>query len=134
MEGKREHNHPAEPKLYEISQAKAQLRQGLERYLATSRNESPETFIPEVSESMYRAMTHCDYEGILRKEDSVPMKPGKSKEIKEEGQVTLVIQKIQKKETLEPSDIKVETEEDPLSLSKSSVNQGKLLASLELHS
>ena len=134
MEGKREHNHPAEPQLYEISQAKAQLRQGLERYLATSRNESPETFIPEVSESMYRAMTHCDYEGILRKEDSVPMKPGKSREIKEEGQVTLVIQKIQKKETLEPSDIKVETEEDPLSLSKSSVNQGKILASLELHS
>ena len=120
MEGKREHNHPAEPKMYEISQAKAQLRQGLERYLATTRNESPETFIPEVSESMYRAITHCDYEGILRKEDPVPMKSVKNKNImQEEHQVTLVIQK---KETMEPSDIKVE--EDPLSLPEGSVSQG----------
>ena len=108
MEGKREHNHPAEPKLYEINQAKAQLRQGLERYLATTRNDSPETFIPEVSESMYRAITHCDYEGILRKEDPLPTS-------KKEHQVTLV---------MEPSDIKVENEEDPLSLSGASVNQG----------
>ena len=124
MEGRREHNHPAEPKLYEISQAKAQLRQGLERYLATTRNQSPETFIPEVSESMYRAITHCDYEGILRKEDPVPMNPGKMREI----HVTIV-----KKETMEPSDIKVENEEDPLSLSKGSQNQGKFLA-LQLQS
>ena len=126
MEGKREHNHPAEPNYYEINQAKAQLREGLERYLATTRNESPETFIPEVSESMYRAITHCDYGGILRKEDGASISPARTKQTKQEvwglaeDQVTIV-----KKETIEPSNIKLETEEDPLSLPEGSY-QGKL--------
>ena len=123
--GKREHNHPAEPKLYEIQEAKAQLRRGLERFL-----ESPEAFIPEVSESLYRGITRCDYEAILQKEDPLPM--GKRIKIVQEvsrgsaeDQVTIV-----KKETIEESDIKVENEEDPLSLSKvdCSTNQGKCLA------
>ena len=120
-----------EPKLYEIQQAKAQLRRGLERFL-----ESPEAFIPEVSESLYRGITRCDYEAILQKEDPVPMKLGKRIKIVQEvsrgsaeDQVTIV-----KKETIEESDIKVEYEEDPLSLSEEdcSTNQGKFLAGLPL--
>ena len=126
MEGKREHNHAAEPNYYEINQAKAQLREGLERYLATTRNESPETFIPEVSESMYRAITHCDYGGILQKEDGAPISPARNKQSNQEvwglagDQMTIV-----KNETIEPSDIKLENEEDPLSVPEGS-NQGKL--------
>ena len=126
MEGKREHNHPAEPNYYEINQAKAQLREGLERYLATTRNESPETFIPEVSESMYRAITHCDYGGILRKEDGASMSPARNKRTKQEvWGLAEDLDTIVKKETIEPSNIKLETEEDPLSLPEGSY-QGKL--------
>ena len=110
VEGKRQHNHPVEPELYEISQAKAQLREGLERYLATTRNESPETFIPEVSESVYRAITHCDYEGILKKNCPENL-AAKNQETKQNvSGVTIV-----KKETIEPVVINFENEEDPLS-------------------
>ena len=127
VQGKREHNHTAEPNLYEINQAKAQLREGLERYL-----ESPETFIPEVSESVYRAITRCDYGGILRKgspEDAAPMRPRKRQKISQEvwdlaeDQVTIV-----KKETMEQSDIKVENEEDPLSLPDDGSKQGNFFS------
>ena len=117
-EGTSKHNHPAQPGLFEISQAKAKLRQGLDQYLATTRNETTgDTNVPKVSDALYRAMTHCEYDGIIQKDDSAtttnPTRNVKLvREDVSENQVTIV-----KQEMPEPCDIKLEPEEDPLSLS-----------------
>ena len=117
-EGTSKHNHPAQPGLFEISQAKAKLRQGLDQYLATTRNETTgDTNVPKVSDALYRAMTHCEYDGIMQKDDSsTTTNPTRNvklvREDVSENQVTIV-----KQEMPEPCDIKLEPEEDPLSLS-----------------
>ena len=99
-EGTSKHNHPAQPGLFEISQAKAKLRQGLDQYLATTRNETTgDTNVPKVSDALYRAMTHCEYDGIIQKDDSAtttnPTRNMKLvREDVSENQVTIVKQKM----------------------------------------